>query len=67
MVRSMDWQGEVLIWCRKCSGSARQRMGPNIDELLQAGASGHKKYGKETNPDSRRRQGPCQGGKKLED
>ena len=25
----MDRQGEVLIWCRKCSGYARQRMGPN--------------------------------------
>ena len=28
LVRRMDRQGEVLIWCRKCSGYARQRMGP---------------------------------------
>ena len=27
LVRRMDRQGEVLIWCRKCSGYARQRMG----------------------------------------
>ena len=27
---------EVLIWCRKCSCSARQRTGTQIDELLQA-------------------------------
>ena len=30
MVRSMDRQGEVLIWCRMCSGYARQRMGPKL-------------------------------------
>ena len=29
MVRRMDRQGEVLIWCRKCSAYARQRMDPN--------------------------------------
>ena len=28
LVRSIDRQGEMLIRCRKCSGSARQRMGP---------------------------------------
>ena len=28
--RRMDRQGEVLIWCRKCSGCARQRMGPTL-------------------------------------
>ena len=26
MVRKVDRQGDVLIWCRKCSGYARQRM-----------------------------------------
>ena len=30
MVRRMDWQGDVLIWCRKCSGYARQKMGPQL-------------------------------------
>ena len=34
-VRRMDRQEEVLIWCRKCSGYARQRMGPKLNELLQ--------------------------------
>ena len=42
-VRIMDRQEEVLIWCRKCSGDARQRMGP---KLLQAGANGHKRVQK---------------------
>ena len=26
MLRKVDRQGDVLIWCRKCSGYARQRM-----------------------------------------
>ena len=26
LVRRMERQGEVLIWCRKCSDYARQRM-----------------------------------------
>ena len=43
MVRRMDRQGEVLIWCRKCSGYARQKNGTKTDELLQAGANGHTK------------------------
>ena len=30
MARRMDRQGELLIWCRKCSGYARQRMGPKL-------------------------------------
>ena len=53
MVRVMDRQGDVLIWCRKCSGCARQRMGPKIDELLQVGEGGHKGIWKdvETNSD----------------
>ena len=28
--RRMDTQGEVLVWCRKCSGYARQRMGSKL-------------------------------------
>ena len=40
MVRRMDMQENVLFWWRKCSGHARQRM---RDELLQAGAIGHKR------------------------
>ena len=30
MVRRVDRQGEVLIWYRKCSGYARQRVGPKL-------------------------------------
>ena len=30
MVRRIDRQGEVLKWCRKCSGYARQRMRPEL-------------------------------------
>ena len=30
LVRRMDRLGEVLIWCRKCSGNARQRVGPKL-------------------------------------
>ena len=42
--RRMDRQGEVLIWRRKCSGyTARQRMGPTADELLQTRTDGHQR------------------------
>ena len=30
LVRRMDRQGDVLIWCRRCSGYARQRMRPKL-------------------------------------
>ena len=30
LVRRTDRHGEVLIWRRKCSGFARQRMGPKL-------------------------------------
>ena len=43
LVRRADRQGEVSIWCRKCSGHARQKMGPKIAELLQARASWHQR------------------------
>ena len=43
MVRRTDRQGEVLIWCRKCSGYSRQKMGRQVDEQLEAGASGHRR------------------------
>ena len=39
--RRMDRQRQVLIWCRKCSGKARHRMGP--EECLQAEASRNKR------------------------
>ena len=32
MTWSEEWteEGEVFLWCRKCSGYARQRMGPKL-------------------------------------
>ena len=30
LVRRTDRHGEVLVWRRKCSGFARQRMGPKL-------------------------------------
>ena len=66
----MDRQGEVLIWCRKCSVYARQRMGPKLKNCCKPEQVGTKEYGKRLNriqvlEDGR--EGPCQGGKKLED
>ena len=45
MVRSVDRQGEVLIWCRKCSGCARQRMGPKLMEGCKPEQDGTKEHG----------------------
>ena len=42
----LDKQGEILIWCRKCSGYARQRMGPKLMNCCKAGASGTKEHNK---------------------
>ena len=49
MVRRMDRQGEVLIWCRKCSGYARQRMGPKLMNRCKPEKVGPKEYGKMLN------------------
>ena len=46
MVRRMDRQGEVLIWCRKCSEHARQRMGPKLMNCCEPEQVGTKVYGK---------------------
>ena len=37
LVRRVDRQGEVLIWCRLCEAES----GTKIDVLLQAGVSRH--------------------------
>ena len=39
-------QGEVLIWCRKCSGHARQRMRPKWMHCCRAEPVGTKAHGK---------------------
>ena len=46
VVRRMNRQGEVLIWCRKCSGFARQRMGPKLLNCCKPEQVGTKEYGK---------------------
>ena len=42
----MDRQGEVLFWCRKCSGYARQRMGPPLMNCCKPVQVGTKEHGK---------------------
>ena len=47
MVRRMDRQGDVVFWCRKCSGHAGQRMGPKIDGTFASWRKwAQKEYGK---------------------
>ena len=46
LVRRMDRQGEVLIWCRECSEYARQRMGPKLMNCCKPEQMGTKEYGK---------------------
>ena len=42
VVRGMDQQGKVLIWCRKMLGPCETENGAKINELLQVGESRHK-------------------------
>ena len=46
MVRRADPSGEALIWCRKCSGCARQRLGPKLLNRCEPGKFDTKEYGK---------------------
>ena len=46
LVRRLDRQGEVLIWCRKCSGYARQTMGPKLMNCCKPEQVGTKEHGK---------------------
>ena len=46
MVRRMDRQEEVLIWCRKCSGTARQGMGPKLMNCCKQEQVGTRENGK---------------------
>ena len=45
-VRRMDRQGKVLIWCRKCSGCARQRMGSKLMNCCRPEQVSTKEHGK---------------------
>ena len=42
----MDRQGVVLIWCRKCSDYARQKVGPQLMICWKPEQVGTKEYGK---------------------
>ena len=42
----MDRQGEVLIWCRKCWGCARQRVGTKLIFCCNPEQVGTEEYGK---------------------
>ena len=44
-VRRMDRQGEGSIWCRKCSGHARQRIGPKRVNCCRPEQMGSKEFG----------------------
>ena len=45
LVRRMDRQGEVLIWCRNCSGNARQGMEPKLINCCMPEPMGTKEFG----------------------
>ena len=45
MVRERVKQGEVLIWCRKCSGYARQKKGPKFMYCCKQEQVGTKEHG----------------------
>ena len=45
-VGRMHRQGEVLIWCRKCSGYGRQRMGAKLVNCCRPEQMGTKEFGK---------------------
>ena len=45
LVRRMDRQGEVLIWCRKCSEHARQRVEPKLMDCCRPEQVGTKESG----------------------
>ena len=46
MMKRIDRQGEVLIWWRKRSGFARQRMGPKLMNCCKTSENGIKDHGK---------------------
>ena len=46
MVRRVDRRGEILIWCRKCSVYARQRMRPELMNCCRPEQVSTKEHGK---------------------
>ena len=66
LVRRIDRQGEVLIWCRECSGFARQRMGPKLMNCCWPEQMGTKEFGKLMKRMQTLRKSPSQRDKELE-
>ena len=50
MMRRMDRHGDVLIWCRKCSGYARQRMEAKLMNCCKP--DGHQRLWKDVETNS---------------
>ena len=46
MVRRVDRNGEASIWCRTCSGYARQILGPKLMNRCKPKKMDRKEYGK---------------------
>ena len=46
LARKVDRQGRTMIWCRRCSGYAGQRVGPTLLDCCRPEQVGTKKYGK---------------------
>ena len=61
MVRRVARNGEALIWCRKCSGYARERLGPKL-MIRYTTENGYERVwdNVETNLNPRRGEGPGQ-------
>ena len=65
LVRKIDKQGEILVRCRKCSGCARQRMGPKMMNRARLEQEGTREHGKMLNKTQFLEDGKssCKGGK----
>ena len=68
LLRRMDKQGEIFDMVQEMPRLCETENGAQIDELLQAGASGHTRAWRnvENNSNSRRWQSSCKGGKQVE-
>ena len=58
MVRRMDRDGEALILVQKMLGLCERENGSKIEELLQAGASGHQRAWQDVETWCREYRGP---------
>ena len=67
LVRRMDRQGEVLIWCNKVFGIREAKNRTKTNELLQTGTDGHQRIWQNDakSPNFRGRKSPSQRGKAI--